>query len=298
MTSLMQGRKTIVSSQLLSPDWLPMTLNTTRNSASIINKGCTFRRVVALFDNLTDLVREHDWWMEIVEEGLNDEDHPFLHSPGLLEFFLWIKAQLMDSEAAELERTFKEVSRHPPWIQFWCTTHHRYEKVEMGLAVMTPPLRKKSLSTGLPLSMAQFIWLSHQPWSQTAAWTMTSLDIFFVLLSVTETTQSKWLHFIHSPCWQMVRVRKNICEHHPDFLVTDVSWPRFLYDMGCQYDSNNIEKGLFKSILLLKVSIPTTSVEIPIDCGLDVAWTSDLQVDFYFPILSSRSISEWTFQDT
>ena len=60
MTSLMQGSKMIVSSQLLGTDGLPTTLNTARNSASIINKGRTFRRVVALFDNPTDLVREHN----------------------------------------------------------------------------------------------------------------------------------------------------------------------------------------------------------------------------------------------
>ena len=61
-----------------------MILNTIRNSASTINKGRAFRRVVTLFNSPTDLVREYDRRAAIVEDGLDDEgdpNGPFPHSP-------------------------------------------------------------------------------------------------------------------------------------------------------------------------------------------------------------------------
>ena len=61
----------------------------------------------------------------------------------------------------------------------------------------------------------------------------------------------------HVPiCLTIVRVWKNIREHHLQFLVTEDSWPKFLYNMGHKYDLDNIEKGLFRSTLLLKVRAP------------------------------------------
>ena len=54
----------------------------------------------------------------------------------------------------------------------------------------------------------------------------------------------------------IVRVRKNIRERHPQFLVTEDSWPKFLYDTQHTYDPDNIEKGLFRSTLLLRVRAP------------------------------------------
>ncbi|KAF8141768.1 hypothetical protein EV363DRAFT_1392202 [Boletus edulis] len=67
--------------------------------------------------------------------------------------------------------------------------------------------------------------------------------------------------------WNNAKVRKNICERHPQFLVTEGSWPRFLYDTECQYNPNNIEKGLFKSTFLLKTfklifTLPTSAQEV------------------------------------
>ena len=61
-----------------------MTWDTTRNSVSIVNKGRTFRRVIDLFHNATDLVREYDRQADIADEGLDDVDDPngpFPHSP-------------------------------------------------------------------------------------------------------------------------------------------------------------------------------------------------------------------------
>ncbi|KAF8119327.1 hypothetical protein EV363DRAFT_1136625, partial [Boletus edulis] len=94
------------------------------STASTVNKGRAFRRVVALFDGPTDLIREYDRRAEIAEDGLDDEDDPngpFPHSPGhdrlyrafqeFLEFFPWIKPKLTNCEADELEGIFKELRK-------------------------------------------------------------------------------------------------------------------------------------------------------------------------------------------
>ena len=54
----------------------------------------------------------------------------------------------------------------------------------------------------------------------------------------------------HSP--KCTSVRQKIRDGDHDFMVTASSWPRFLY-MNSQYDPNDVEKGLFRSKILLKV---------------------------------------------
>jgi hypothetical protein len=50
----------------------------------------------------------------------------------------------------------------------------------------------------------------------------------------------------------MHSVRSLIREGHPDFVVTANSWPAFLYPKA-NCDIHNIEQGLFRSAILLKV---------------------------------------------
>jgi hypothetical protein len=49
-------------------------------------------------------------------------------------------------------------------------------------------------------------------------------------------------------------VRNNIREGHPDYTVTGDSWPSFLYPRA-KGDVNDMERGLFRSAILLKVYI-------------------------------------------
>jgi hypothetical protein len=83
-TSLQQAGDAIVGCQKFCPQCFELMTLVSRNTASIINKGRAFRRVVTLFENLTDLVREYDRWAAIADEGLDNEDHPFPHSPGYM----------------------------------------------------------------------------------------------------------------------------------------------------------------------------------------------------------------------
>jgi hypothetical protein len=47
-------------------------------------------------------------------------------------------------------------------------------------------------------------------------------------------------------------MRQHIRDGHPDFLVTAESWPAFLYPHA-RGDNSNLELGLFKSAILVKV---------------------------------------------
>ena len=55
------------------------------------------------------------------------------------------------------------------------------------------------------------------------------------------------------------RVRTGIREGHPDFIVTADSWPSFLFP-NAQGSIANIEAGLFRSAILLKVCVVDFSV--------------------------------------
>ena len=50
----------------------------------------------------------------------------------------------------------------------------------------------------------------------------------------------------------LVRVRNHIRDGHQDFIVTADSWPAFLYP-NARGNVENIEVGLFRSAILLKV---------------------------------------------
>ncbi|KAI6042113.1 hypothetical protein EDC04DRAFT_2564616, partial [Pisolithus marmoratus] len=52
--------------------------------------------------------------------------------------------------------------------------------------------------------------------------------------------------------WSNPKHRENICNYHPDYLVTADCWPFFLYKDE-HYDPENPVKGLFKNMLLMKV---------------------------------------------
>ena len=53
------------------------------------------------------------------------------------------------------------------------------------------------------------------------------------------------------------RVHTQICDGHQDFIVTADSWPAFLYP-NTKGNIDNIELGLFRSAILLKVRVCTS----------------------------------------
>ncbi|KIJ09901.1 hypothetical protein PAXINDRAFT_164339 [Paxillus involutus ATCC 200175] len=56
-------------------------------------------------------------------------------------------------------------------------------------------------------------------------------------------------------------VKDKICDRDPTFLVTAHSWPLFLYQ-GYDYNTTDVEKGLFRSSLMVKVGFSGSSSTI------------------------------------
>lgn len=76
-------------------------------------------------------------------------------------------------------------------------------------------------------------------------------------------------------------MRQNIRNGHPDFIVSEDTWPAFLYPHAT-CDPEDVEKGLFKSAILLKVCHLLLSIPWAI-CSL----SSVLQIPFYLTNLCS-----------
>lgn len=55
-------------------------------------------------------------------------------------------------------------------------------------------------------------------------------------------------------CLLYIRVRIKIRNGDPEFAVTNDSWPAFCYPHARQCSSQDIEKGLFRGELLVKVN--------------------------------------------
>ncbi|KAF8421736.1 hypothetical protein L210DRAFT_989996 [Boletus edulis BED1] len=204
------------------------------NTASTVNKGHTFRRVVSLFHSPTDLVREYDRWASIADDGLDDEDDPngpFPHSPihdqlyrgfqEFIKFFPWIQPKLTRCELGELEIIFKDLRKGGDGAQGDEASTLKREVVTWLSELYSPinPPISPSIKSDRGLENG----------------------VTGCLLCPIEYD------------WNDTEVRKNVCERHPQFLVTEDSWPRFLYDTEYRFDPDNIEMGLFKSTLLLKV---------------------------------------------
>jgi hypothetical protein len=66
------------------------------------------------------------------------------------------------------------------------------------------------------------------------------------------------LHGLTKMC---LRVRTHVHEGHPDFIVTADSWPAFLYPYA-EGDLDNVERGLFRSAILLKVCVLQQSQDL------------------------------------
>ncbi|KAG9312392.1 hypothetical protein JVU11DRAFT_6769 [Chiua virens] len=150
-----------------------------------------------------------------------------------LKFFPWIKPKLMESKLADLELIFKDHFSNIFWLRKGGDDAASLKKEVMNwLTELYAPIIPPILPT-----LKSDHGLDH--------------DVTGHLLCPIE-------------------VRKNVREHHPQFVVSERSWPRFLYDTRQAYNPDNIEKGLFKSTLLLKAfklifTSPTSAQEVTID---------------------------------
>ena len=80
---------------------------------------------------------------------------------------------------------------------------------------------------------------------------------------------TNWCHLSYSH-------RANICNFHPEYLVTADCWPRFLYKDE-KYDPNNPIKGLFKNKMLVRVRYHHSF------CGIILDWRSCRRLSTFSP---------------
>ena len=209
-----------------------------------------------------------------------------------MEFFPWIKPKLTSCESDELEGIFKEVGNYS--VQFLCLTCSSCGKVLMGLAATTLLALKKRLWTGFVTSTVPLSRLFRPPWNLTVVWSTTWQVAFSALSNMIGMTPSKRSVSHAHMRLMIVRVRKNIRERHPQFLVTEDSWPKFLYDTQHTYDPDNIEKGLFRSTLLLRVRAPLAEWEL----GCTLNMVLGFQAYLHHSVLSSGGFRWWTPWDS
>ena len=82
---------------------------------------------------------------------------------------------------------------------------------------------------------------------------------------------------MHSISSVFKRVRIKIRDGHSNFAVTNTSWPAFCYPNSKQCSSQDIEKGLFRGELLIKVTYCYQSVNLSYPGILAKSNSNDLQ---------------------
>jgi hypothetical protein len=114
---------------------------------------------------------------------------------------------------------------------------------------------------------------------------MSILGAFCAPVNTLGTTLSKLpilaLHNYHSMVHSRSRVRAGIRDGHNSYCVMASSWPMFLY-AGLTCDQDDLEKGLFKGSLLVKVSTLLLYLDILV---LIRKCVIGLQVRIYVPII-------------
>ncbi|KAG0694654.1 hypothetical protein DFH29DRAFT_1006133 [Suillus ampliporus] len=193
---------------------------------SNMHKGRCIRRLVSLFDSLEDLVGENDRREELMQlldsqDELvtnRDEDRIFSSFNELLRCLPWLRKKLF-SDVEELNSILKELRKGTDSARGDDTANLKHAVVS---------------------------WL---------------MELFHPLDPPLHTTIKDDCGFIHNTTgmllcpveymWSLTSTKEKIRDRDSDFLVTAYSWLAFLYK-DYSFDSANIEKGLFRSTLLLK----------------------------------------------
>ncbi|KAG0698671.1 hypothetical protein DFH29DRAFT_1002598 [Suillus ampliporus] len=195
------------------------TIRSSKRSESQANsnmhKGRCIRQLVSLFDSLEDLVGENDRCEELMQ-SLDSQDE-----------------LVTNRDEDRIFSSFNELLRCLPWLR-----KKLFSDVEELDSIL------KELRKGADIS-----WLT---------------ELFHPLDHPLHTTIKDDRGFVHNTTgmllcpveymWSLtsyVSTKEKIRDRDSDFLVTAYSWPAFLYK-DYSFDSANIEKGLFRSTLLLK----------------------------------------------
>jgi hypothetical protein len=98
--------------------------------------------------------------------------------------------------------------------------------------------------------------------------------------------QGKYYSEVLTWYWLSTSVRAGIRDRTDGHIVTEMSWPAFLYQ-GYTADANNLEQGLFKSKILIQVCPSQVAQWIP------YLWLAGFQGHIHISLLCQGSGRRW-----
>ncbi|KAG2080873.1 hypothetical protein BD769DRAFT_1684641 [Suillus cothurnatus] len=186
-----------------------------RKTTYFVAQGRAIRRVVVLYTSLEDLIAENDRRYEDSESGTTEQDRLQRGYIALTQTLPWLHEKLSEFDIDDSEDMLK--------------------KVQMRPAVMTPSTLKDLV----------------------AAW----INQDFRPSSLLKSDEKQSRGFAHDVCgmllcpaewdWCDDRVKAGIRDRTSDYIVSENSWPLFLYEKY-SVNRNNLEHGLFKSKILVQ----------------------------------------------
>jgi len=210
--------------------------------------GRGFRRLVDMFTSVRDLVEENDRRIEALADGTDDESN----------------SDELNEERDALMRSYKELTKRIPLVRTLAEQGDVdvLEVLYKNLRIGSDAARGDDASN---LKAAVITWIN---------------DLYGPSDPVLKAKSKDERGFANDHTgrllcpgefdWDDASVRSNIRDGHIHYSVTAQSWPTFCYaDLVC--DTNDIEKGLWKSTLLIKAfksiftSPSSAAEEIPED---------------------------------
>ncbi|KAG2151733.1 hypothetical protein BD769DRAFT_1343294 [Suillus cothurnatus] len=190
-----------------------------RKTTYYVSQGRAIRRMVVLYTSLEDLIAENDRrYKEQLEENTTEQDHLQRGYITLAQVVPWLHPKLSELDIDDCEDMLKKLKRG------------------------ADAARGDNTSTLKDL---------------VAAWV--NQDFRPSCLLKADDKHSRG--FVHDTCgkllcpsewdWSDPRVKAGIRDRTSEYIVSENSWPLFLYE-NYTVDSNNLEEGLFKSKILVQ----------------------------------------------
>lgn len=228
-----------------------------RETNYYISKGRAIRRIVSLFDSIEDLICENDRRCDNDDDNDNDNDYTL--------------------EQDRLQVGYVALNNALPWF------HRRASDMEYDdYAHMLKQLRQGADSArGDDTSKLKSLvpdWVNREFKPNLLMDPEDKYNRGFV------NDESGRLLCPAELNWNNPIVRAGIRDRTDGYVVTEMSWPAFLYE-GYTTDLNNLEKGLFKSKLLVQVCHASQVSSVSRFAGL--------QSDIYVSVVRKGSFWRW-----
>lgn len=139
-------------------------------------------------------------------------------------------------------------------VHFECWLFYSLRKAQMQLGVMIHPVSKTSSLVGLIKSFARLPWSGLMINIRAGLW-VTSVGSCFALQSGTGINHGEFQSFSKSSTgrWCRASVKAGIRDRTSEYIVSENSWPLFMYE-NYRANGDNLEEGFIKSKLLVLVS--------------------------------------------